>query len=580
MIRNRLRRDQGSLSTISIAPDTAPTKNSGNIFYHVLALVLVVILGVMFVVSWKVPINKSLETMRFDSDLHGKYYTREEEMRPVPDVITPPNVSEDTGIILTGSNNSNDGKKNDKNDKKSNTLPVQAKKTKNRNDVFCKKCMFRPDNNTITCGEKLVQYKDANPQAAMDIVMSNGYRNCLFPKIKLLPLSEGYSATTCLEKRGLSGKWAQDIDFARRNYYPNHRPYTLTNWHIADSFFKPTPDEPFYSYNTYKWIDDQCPISELTLGGFCQVMYRLNLTQILIIGDSISMQFRKGLEAMLGFPFASLYTPRDWLDYDHKIIPCEDVEETPGFSFKIYMLPLKPYRDSVALHPQRNQTQVEQIFRDSASRLKDPIKLQRTISSSDSNVNKRKKWVESNPGKNRTLLVMNIGSWMESFSQYELSLRALFAWIDTLPKGKIVPFFRDTLPGHPECDPSGDRGKFDWSNYPLVRPYTNYQEFVQETQLKRSRPESNDWPEYWKYQSNGTFEHYNKWTKEVIAQRPSKLVNIHWLNVYNSSILRRDGLIGFSDCLHHNLPGPKDGEVHLLYSALLDMSQTKIVSKN
>lgn len=140
---------------------------------------------------------------------------------------------------------------------------------------------------------------------------------------------------------------------------------------------------------------------------------------------------------------------------------------------------------------------------------------------------------------------------------------------------KSYLFFRDTLPGHPECDPSGDRKNFDWNNYPDVKPYASHLEYIRETDFKRNRPQSMEWPIYWKYQSNGTFQYYNEWTKDIIAQRPESLVKINWLNVYNSSILRRDGLIGFSDCLHHNLPGPRDFEVHMFYSALLDMAQLR-----
>ena len=480
----------------------------------------------------------------------------------------------------------NDEDTDKKNVKKKNSAPVSVSVSVSAQQkyVFCKGCKYRPDNSTMTCAQQLalIQSKDVDPQVAMDAVMSGGYRNCSFAKTYLLPLSDNdeYSAAACAEKRGLSGKWTQDVEYARRNVYPNHRPYTSTPWHIADSMFKPTPEEPFASYNTYKWVDDQCPTSEITLDGFCQVMHKLSMPQVLVIGDSISMQFRKALEAMLGFPFASLKRRRDWLDSDFVVIPCDDVEETPpGFSVTIFMLGLKPYRDSVALHPQANQTSVEQIFRDSAPRLKDPDKLRRTLDSHARMIDSRKQWVESSPGMNQTAVVMNIGAWMKSTEEYKPSIEGLFAWLDTLSKDKIVPFFRDTIPGHPDCDPMGDRDTFDWSNYPLVKPYTNYQEFMQDNQLKKSRPQARDWPEYWKYQANGMFEHFNLWTKDVIAQRPADLVKINWLNVYNSTILRRDGLIGFGDCLHHNLPGPTDVQVHMLYSALLDMAQVRVVPK-
>ena len=42
---------------------------------------------------------------------------------------------------------------------------------------------------------------------------------------------------------------------------------------------------------------------------------------------------------------------------------------------------------------------------------------------------------------NRTVLVMNIGAWMDTAEKYKSALKGLFAWIDTLPKDKIIPFF-------------------------------------------------------------------------------------------------------------------------------------------
>jgi hypothetical protein len=458
------------------------------------------------------------------------------------------------------------------------TLPITT--ITNESRIFCGSCKYRPDNNTITCGQQLSLYqkKLIDLEGATESVMSTGYHNCSIRKVKLVsvPKADEESVENCFQRRGLSGSWVQDIEFGRRNIYPNHRQYTSTTWHIADAMFTPTPENPFYSFNTYKWKDDVCPVTEISLHGFCQVMYRLNMTQVLVIGDSLSMQFRKALEAMLGFPFASLDTKRDWLASDEVIIPCDDVDETPvGFAVKIFMLVLMPYRESVSLDPTANQTMVEQIFRESAERLKNQIKLRRTMSQHFEKVNKRKKWIESNPGANRTVIVMNIGAWMDTIQKYKLSLAGLFAWIDTLPQDKIVPFFRDTIPGHPECDPSGDRGTFNWDNYPHVEPYSNHLEYILNTDLKRKQPQSAEWPVYWKYQSNGTFQLYNEWTKDVIAQRPNNLIKMNWLNVYNSSVLRRDGLIGFSDCLHHNLPGPRDFEVHLFYSALLDMAKVR-----
>mmetsp|Transcript_956 Transcript_956/g.1355 ORF Transcript_956/g.1355 Transcript_956/m.1355 type:complete len:107 (+) Transcript_956:610-930(+) len=48
--------------------------------------------------------------------------------------------------------------------------------------------------------------------------------------------------------------------------------------------------------------------------------------------------------------------------------------------------------------------------------------------------------------------------------------------------------------------------------------------------------------------------------------------DIHWLNVFPSAVLRRDGHVGFGDCLHYSIPGPTDWWAHFFHSALLDVA--------
>ena len=51
---------------------------------------------------------------------------------------------------------------------------------------------------------------------------------------------------------------------------------------------------------------------------------------------------------------------------------------------------------------------------------------------------------------------------------------------------------------------------------------------------------------------------------------------IQWLNIFRSSILRRDGHVGFDDCSHWAHPGPSDWWVHFFYSHLLDLANTHV----
>jgi hypothetical protein len=69
------------------------------------------------------------------------------------------------------------------------------------------------------------------------------------------------------------------------------------------------------------------------------------------------------------------------------------------------------------------------------------------------------------------------------------------------------------------------------------------------------------------------FENFNQYSLEKIKSRACNrsVASIHWLNVYNSSVLRRDGHVGFGDCLHYYLPGPIDWWSHFFHSALSDL---------
>jgi hypothetical protein len=60
--------------------------------------------------------------------------------------------------------------------------------------------------------------------------------------------------------------------------------------------------------------------------------------------------------------------------------------------------------------------------------------------------------------------------------------------------------------------------------------------------------------------------------KPLIQERSEEKFRIHWLNVYNSSILQLDRHIGCGDCLHYYLPGPTDWWAHFFYSAVRDLA--------
>ena len=170
-------------------------------------------------------------------------------------------------------------------------------------------------------------------------------------------------------------------------------------------------------------------------------------------------------------------------------------------------------------------------------------------------------FAENHP--NRTAIIANLGAWMHSIEEYQLGFDSLVSWIDSLhDPTKIIAFFRETIPGHPGCK------AHDGSE-----PYADYESFSSATReiirLNTTTRHNYD-----------LVESFNDYSHNKIQERSDEKLPIHWLNVYNSSVLRRDGHQGYNDCLHFYLPGPPDWWVHFFYSAMRDLANEANGRKN
>jgi GDSL/SGNH-like Acyl-Esterase family found in Pmr5 and Cas1p len=173
-------------------------------------------------------------------------------------------------------------------------------------------------------------------------------------------------------------------------------------------------------------------------------------------------------------------------------------------------------------------------------------------------------FVQTNP--NRTAVIANAGAWMKSTDEYVDAFDSLLAWLDSLSKGKVMAFFRATLPGHVACKPLGearDRESYDWTDPHELHesPYQNYSEYSMAEAIQNK-------PFNWRL-----VESFNEYAHNLLTQRQPDQLNVQWLNVFPSTILRRDGHVGFGDCLHYSLPGPTDLWVHLFFSMLMDAAK-------
>jgi hypothetical protein len=107
-------------------------------------------------------------------------------------------------------------------------------------------------------------------------------------------------AMDCIHERGLDGYWLQDWTYANRTNYPNHGSYS--NWHLANQKFTSTPSQPLRLATSFRWVDKKCPVHEVNLEDFCNSCMTLKISQILIMGDSLSIEFTQALQSLLGFP--------------------------------------------------------------------------------------------------------------------------------------------------------------------------------------------------------------------------------------------------------------------------------------
>jgi hypothetical protein len=250
------------------------------------------------------------------------------------------------------------------------------------------------------------------------------------------------------------------------------------------------------------------------------------------MGDSLSNEFQRSLVSLLGHPPSGHKATTFNGQFLPISIPCQ--LDASSFIVNILSYRRSPIADWKALAA---ETQL--------------LRNNETIKN-----NGQRDFVENNP--NRTAIVANIGTWMQSMEEYQEGFDSLLSWLDSFHPTKIIAFYRETIPGHPGCKPHGETGQekdYDWIHPVHEEPHANYESFAR----------LNTTYNY------DLFEAFNGYSRKKIQKRSDDNVTIHWLNVYNSSVLRRDGHIGCGDCLHYYLPGPTDWWAHFFYTAVRDL---------
>lgn len=352
--------------------------------------------------------------------------------------------------------------------------------------------------------------------------------------------------------RGSSGRWILDFNYSYRHDYPNYGSYST--WHIAAQNFTPTNEQPYRLAASYRWVDDSHPkllngtaapgygpLREISLDEFCAACHKLNISRILSLGDSLSNQFKQSLLSLLGFPPQGRAATGFNANLRPQTIRCTTPE---SFDIQVMWMRRSALHEVLSLSAGGNHAMHEAFIADN---------------------------------QNKTAVVANFGTWLKTIEEFQQALEAFLSWIDTSPlvesKEKLGPiFFRETIPGHYPCKPEGKKENvetYDWK-VPLVdAPFESYREYRNFSDTYVGAPST------YMYQWQ-QFEAYNEYALGRLLNRSesaaAQTLPIYWLNVFNSSVLRRDGHIGFGDGLHYYLPGPPDFWSHFFHSYICELA--------
>ncbi|CAE8635651.1 unnamed protein product [Polarella glacialis] len=314
------------------------------------------------------------------------------------------------------------------------------------------------------------------------------------------------------------GSWVRLADVAR-----NTTPLTYKLQEQAgdaDREFRATARQPYRENVMWEWVPKlkQCPLSRMTRATFCREMSRLQLSSLIMVGDSISLMAFQSLWRLLDLPGEPLEpgTP-DNLRHARGSVPCPGTPNNPG-------------TQEVRLLYVRNDHLTE-------------MKVTRGPLCQDICFDWASSW-KAETGS--TLLLVNMGAHQNTTAWFATDFDKFHRFILEAAvspkmggrKDRII--WRTTVPGHGTCwlasGPSPD-----------------------ETQVRVSKMDYG-----WHL-----FSEYNAIVAKAFAQRAvrDKFVSVSVVNTYPMTLVRPDGHRGH-DCLHYYLPGIPDWWNHLLASEL------------
>jgi hypothetical protein len=364
--------------------------------------------------------------------------------------------------------------------------------------------------------------------------------------------SEREAAVDCLKVRGTHGHWYEDKTYAARVEHPA---YYSTGFRAAkyrrQKNKKEVPEESFLGQTMWAWNETryhQCQLQWLDLDLFCNTMQSLNLTRVFLVGDSLMGAQFQSLLSLVG-----LY-PHDYIAQGPRKPPNTDIMTCPsGFN-----ITLKYVRENLApnLLPTDLTGDMQEKKMMFGHEVNGCVDGRQVPPKGGVTEDGRCPWhLDYESSSARTLLILNQGAHFHSRESFQRNIDLFFPILDGINRPNDLVFFRATVPGHKDCFTGG------FGIHPIDN-YTHYMELFNSTMY--------DWH---------LFDSYNQYVKQKIEARQLRkepnAVPVHYLNVFNLTVLRPDGHIAADDCLHYDNPGPIDWWNHLLFTNLISFTKSQ-----
>ena len=377
-----------------------------------------------------------------------------------------------------------------------------------------------------------------------------------------------YSSRTqphCFTHRGQRGHWYINTTMAQETFYVYG--YRATQWYLAQP--KPKNESSdvvaaVYPGNMYAWQDDSsmeedptsssrdggsshcAPIAPIHKDKFCRILQSMNIRRILMIGDSLTINQVESLLGLLG------YRPGQFVKLSRKAIITKDtIDCSDDFRVRIQfrrenlgpnrVLTNLTGREDAFLLEHRQQFGPEIIdCVDGGGKMVEYTQFM---------VNEYCPWhMLYNSSTERTLLVLNQGAHFHSTRTFTQSMDKFVSLFNSIAHPNDIVIYRATVPGHKDC--TGEN---------TISP-TN---MTHDLFLERYATDNYDW---------NLFDEYNRIAQAKLSELDSSIIT-HYLNVYNMTVLRPDGHISGTDCLHYMPVGPIDFWNHFLFTNLEDLAK-------